>query len=269
MSFSFSSAAQPEAQGPSSLLDYGFLYCILSPTGLQNSIGGPEGPFGWVWLSLPHLVSDVSYPQLIRAPRVPSTGLSLPHLISNVSGPQLTDFLSSQSYIIVLRPLNRSLNLWNGMFDRHQAEMIVMQFTGHSLPVHQFMSVPWEFYHVPFHQPNPPTRSLSITGHWNVSLPSGASLWNGIFSRVEGQNTTDRRVSIETISAQFDVSVGTVYTIIHEELKMRKICAKFVPKELREDQKERRCHDSGEMLELINWDPVVLDALVTCNENWI
>ena len=37
----------------------------------------------------------------------------------------------------------------------------------------------------------------------------------------------DRRVSIETISAQFDVSVGTVLTIICEELKMRKICAKF------------------------------------------
>ena len=40
----------------------------------------------------------------------------------------------------------------------------------------------------------------------------------------------DRRVSIETISAQIDVSVGTVQTIIQEELKMRKICVKFDPK---------------------------------------
>ena len=62
----------------------------------------------------------------------------------------------------------------------------------------------------------------------------------------------DRRVSIETISAQFDVSVGSVHTIIREELKMRKICAKFGPRVLREDQKERRCHDSREMVELIN-----------------
>ena len=45
----------------------------------------------------------------------------------------------------------------------------------------------------------------------------------------------DRRVSIETISAQFDISVGTVHTIIFEELKIRKICAKFVPRVLRED----------------------------------
>ena len=77
----------------------------------------------------------------------------------------------------------------------------------------------------------------------------------------------DRRVSIETISAQFDVSVGTVYTIIHEELKMQKICMKFVPRVLRENQKERRCHDSREMIKLINSDPAVLDALVSCNES--
>ena len=45
---------------------------------------------------------------------------------------------------------------------------------------------------------------------------------------------------------------------------MQKIYAKFVPRVLREDQKERHCHD-----ELINSDPPVLDALVTCNESWI
>ena len=43
----------------------------------------------------------------------------------------------------------------------------------------------------------------------------------------------DCRVSIETINAQFDVRVGTVYSIIHKELKMRKICVKFVLRALR------------------------------------
>ena len=38
-----------------------------------------------------------------------------------------------------------------------------MQFTGHSLPVHQSMSVPWDFYLVPFRQPNPPPWFLLIT----------------------------------------------------------------------------------------------------------
>ena len=57
VSFSFSRAAQPEAQGLSFLLNAGFLYHILSATSLvPNSSGGPEGPFSLVWLSLPHLV---------------------------------------------------------------------------------------------------------------------------------------------------------------------------------------------------------------------
>ena len=90
-----------------------------------------------------------------------------------------------------------------------------------------------------------------------------------LIGKIKNFMDKDRRVSIETISAQFDVSVGTVHTIIREELKMRKICAKFVPRVLREDQKERRCHDSREMVELINTDSAVLHALVTCDESWI
>ena len=65
-----------------------------------------------------------------------------------------------------------------------------------------------------------------------------------LISQIKNFMDKDRRVSIETISAQFDVSVGTVPTIIREELKMRKICTRFVPRVLREDQKERRCRDS-------------------------
>ena len=84
-----------------------------------------------------------------------------------------------------------------------------------------------------------------------------------------GQIKNFMDVSIETISGQFDVSVGTVHTIIREELKIRKICVKFVPRLLREDPKERRCQDSREMVELINSDPAVLDALLACDESWI
>ena len=100
------------------------------------------------WLSLLHLISNFSGPQIIRAPRAPSVGLSLPLLSSNSSS-LTVDFLSWLSYIIVKGPLNRPLNLWNGIFDRHQAEITVMQFTGHSLPVHQSMSVPWFFLPCP------------------------------------------------------------------------------------------------------------------------
>ena len=76
------------------------------------------------------------------------------------------------------------------MFDRHQAEITAMQFRGHSLPVRQSMSVPWEFTLSHFISQIRPRDLFRLLGHWNVSLPSGASLWNGMFGRVEGQNTT-------------------------------------------------------------------------------
>ena len=40
------------------------------------------------------------------------------------------------NYIIIQRPHDRPLYLWNRMFNRHQAEITVMQFRGYSLPVH-------------------------------------------------------------------------------------------------------------------------------------
>lgn len=42
-------------------------------------------------------------------------------------------------------------------------------------------------------------------------------------------------MSIETISAQFDISVRIIHTVICKELKMREICAKFVSRVLSED----------------------------------
>ena len=65
--------------GPIFLLSAGFVYRILSPTGLQTQSGVPRAPSAGWWLSLPHLVSDFS-------------------------DLQLTDFLSSPSYIIVQSP---------------------------------------------------------------------------------------------------------------------------------------------------------------------
>ena len=121
--FSCSPDAQPEVQRPT-LLGDGFLYCILSATSLgPNSIGDPKGPFGRVWLSLPHLVYN-------------SVPLQL----------ELSWLLSWLSYIIVQCPLSRLLDLWNHMLDRRQAEITVMEFRGPHF-ISQF----------------PPTRFLLIT----------------------------------------------------------------------------------------------------------
>ena len=59
---------------------------------------------------------------------------------------------------------------WNGMFDCHWAEITAMQFTGHSLPVHQ-SDCTMGFYLVPYCQPSPPTPmeyATSASLEWHV-----------------------------------------------------------------------------------------------------
>ena len=121
------------------------------------STGGPEAHSAGWWLSLLHLISIFSEPQFNREARAPSArcGFTYPMSSLSVSNSNwncltsvLTELYNSS------RPLSRLLDLWNRMFNRHQAEITVMQFTGHSLPVHQSMSVPWDFFYlVPFRQP--------------------------------------------------------------------------------------------------------------------
>ena len=69
----------------------------------------------------------------------PRSGVaSLPHLVSYCLKVcwQLLWHPTQLNYIIIQRPHDRALDLWNRMFNRHQAEITVMQFRGYSLPVH-------------------------------------------------------------------------------------------------------------------------------------
>ena len=120
--------------------------------------------------------------------RGPGGPASLEHVPqSSIFSP--TDWTSCvPSYTIVRRPLN----LWPteyatstvfGMacFDHQRAEITVMQFTGHPLPVHQFVTVPWDFNPVPYCQTSSPTQSLPITGQRNMQLPPSLEwyVWPG------------------------------------------------------------------------------------------
>ena len=104
---------------------------------------GFRGPLGRVWPSLPHLVSSCLEFcwQLLRGfSRSPSVGCGLPYHISSLtlweSAGNCSGTQTQLSWIITQRPHDRLLDLWNRMFNRHQAEITVMQFRGYSLPVH-------------------------------------------------------------------------------------------------------------------------------------
>ena len=141
-----------------------FLYCILSPTGLQTQSGVPKAPSAGWWLSLPYLVSNSSDLQLTDI-------LSLPSYIIVQSSPQ---------YLPITGQRDVSLPLSLKWHVCHRAEITVMQFTGHSLPVYQSMTVPRDFTLSHF-------VSQARPRQWNMQF---RRLWNGMFVLVGGQYTT-------------------------------------------------------------------------------
>ena len=124
-----------------------------------------KGPFGLVWLSLPQLISNSNWSLLVltelynsSTPTQSPTQFLEWHFLSSSSGNNC-------------HAVQRSLSSGASVY-----ECIMGFFFTLSHFISQI----------------PPTRFLSTTGHWDVSLPSGASLWNIIFARVEGQNETLR-----------------------------------------------------------------------------
>ena len=60
-----------------------------------------------------------------------------------------------------------------------------------------------------------------------------------------------------------------VWTINMEELRMRKICAKMVPRLLTDQQKERRVQVCQDILTRLETDPTCLGRTITGDESWI
>jgi len=77
----------------------------------------------------------------------------------------------------------------------------------------------------------------------------------------------DRQISAKSIVEQLGISRGRVGSIIHEDLDMRKLSAKWVPKCLNADQTRQGCQSSEQQLEFFRRDPNdFLSRLVTMDE---
>jgi len=76
----------------------------------------------------------------------------------------------------------------------------------------------------------------------------------------------NRRLTIRSIAEQVNIDRETVRKILTADLDMRKVCAKKVPKELTEQQKQRRvtiCQD------LLGRQDDILGRVITGYETWV
>ena len=72
------------------------------------------------------------------------------------------------------------------------------------------------------------------------------------FAKVRQIVRKNRRLTIKSIAKQVNIDRETVRKVLIEDLNMRKVCVKMVPKELTEEQKQRRVTICQDHLESLN-----------------
>jgi hypothetical protein len=80
----------------------------------------------------------------------------------------------------------------------------------------------------------------------------------------------DRRVRVKSLAKAFDVSAGTIFNIIHEDLGLVKKSARWVPKLLSPDQMEQRVETSASFVQLMQekgWG--IFSRIVTMDESTV
>ena len=80
----------------------------------------------------------------------------------------------------------------------------------------------------------------------------------------------DRWISAKSLAEQLGISRERVDSIIHEDLDMRELSAKWVLKCLNADQNRQRCQSPEQVLEFFRREPNdFLSRLVTMDETWL
>lgn len=88
-------------------------------------------------------------------------------------------------------------------------------------------------------------------------------------AKVKSAVYENRRITIREISEEVQISFGSVQSILTDDLHMRRVSAKFVPKLLSEDQKEKRVSAAQDSLECANTNESFLKTIITGDETWV
>ncbi len=112
------------------------------------------------------------------------------------------------------------------------------------------------------------------TGHETlVDLPrSGRPSTAHTEENVEGvldAVTSDRCKTIADIAMEMQLSHSSVCQILHKDLKLRKKCAKFIPKILTPVHLQARIQTSRDFLQWIRAEPHLLDKVITEHESYM
>ena len=83
-------------------------------------------------------------------------------------------------------------------------------------------------------------------------------LINELYYDARPNKSQDRRLTVREVANEVGISIGSCHQIFTEKLQMRRVCAKFVPRLLSDDQKENRVEISQELLANANGNEIFL-----------
>ncbi|UYV70126.1 GK [Cordylochernes scorpioides] len=86
------------------------------------------------------------------------------------------------------------------------------------------------------------------------------------FNEVEKMILANRRITVREVAEDLNISIGSCHSIFINDLGMRRVAAKFVPKLLNCDQKQHRMNIANEMLDSVRDDPNLLQRVITGDE---
>lgn len=80
----------------------------------------------------------------------------------------------------------------------------------------------------------------------------------------------DRRQTVEDLSNALNISVGSAHSVLVDHLKMRRVCARWVPRLLTDDQRAERVKICKALLRRAEREgESFLDKIVTVDETWM
>jgi hypothetical protein len=90
----------------------------------------------------------------------------------------------------------------------------------------------------------------------------------GMVERVRQLISTDRRMTLRMMEMELHISRETIRKILMEDLGKRKICPRFVPHCLTDEQKALRLQACQEFVRSVNDHRSLLDSVVMGAETW-
>ncbi|UYV76007.1 hypothetical protein LAZ67_13002113 [Cordylochernes scorpioides] len=88
-------------------------------------------------------------------------------------------------------------------------------------------------------------------------------------NEVEKMILANRQITVREVAEDLNISIGSCHSIFINDLGMRQVAAKFVPKLLNCDQKQHRMNIANEMLDSVRDDPNLLQRVITGDEAWV